>query len=546
MGTQANLTAPSSLSWTPEELHELDSRELDDLARGAGLSLTLGRLLLGRCLVELDGRCDLLDWGFAGAIHYAVRALRISRKAAREARRVARELQTLPVLSAAAEEGGIGWSHLREVVRVALPETEEAWLEAARTSSWKVFHRLVSQSEPGDLPGQASPLAEPELTEVRALLSPGQAEVLTAGMAWLSRRLGRLVPLAEALEYAFAELLAGTSADPEARLRRAQALLEDLDLLRERQEHREDARALAAARQARRRAARGEERPTRVASEDAHDGRPTRVACGNAPDERPTRVADRHAHDERPTRVACGDPSDERPTRVASEDAQVERPTRVHDRHDERPTRVAQAPIPRPPFAYPAPASGDSLVRDGLPWEEAEPSASWAMISAVENPCPGNPALTLAGSQRRPFWEPDPEPDPAPEAGREARRAEAIHRGARTRRGSAETRRTVLRRDGFACMTPDCPHTVWLHSHHLTLYCQGGLSVPAGLVTLCSRCHRNVHRGSLRILGTPETGLQWLDRRGLPLGEADAGTRERARGHARRLLAAAVGAARAR
>ena len=70
---------------------------------------------------------------------------------------------------------------------------------------------------------------------------------------------------------------------------------------------------------------------------------------------------------------------------------------------------------------------------------------------------------------------------------------------------------------------------------------QRGLSVPAGLVTLSSRCHRNVHRGSLRILGTPETGLVGLDRQGLPLGEVDPSTWEQARG----LLATAVGAAQA-
>ena len=526
MGMQADTAAPmapKSLSWTPEKLHDLDSRGLDDLARGAGRSLVMGRLLLGRCLVELDRRSDLGEWGYAGSIHYAVLALRLSRKAAREMRRVARDLLALPVLSAAAEVGEIGWSHLREVVRVATPDTEEAWLETARTCRWRVFHRLVRQAEPGDLPGEASREAEAEQTELRLVLTADQLEMLTAGLARLSRRFGRMVQPAEGLEYAFAELLAGSDADLEARLDRARDLMEDLRDLQARQQRMEDGRALAAARRARK--ATGDARPTWVAGDPTPDARPTWVAEEATPDARPTWVCDREP---------------ERPTWVAEEDATPDaRPTGVCDREPERPTWVAD-PAPRPPFAYPAPAAGDSLLRDGLSWEEGEvePQASWALVSANEKPCPGNPTLTLATSQRRPFWEAGPEPVPA--GSREARRAAAIHRGARTRRGSAETRRTVLRRDGFACMTPDCPHTVWLHSHHLTLYCQGGLSVPAGLVTLCSRCHRNVHRGFLRILGTPETGLVWLDRRGLPLGEADPGTRDRALRHARRLLAAAV------
>ncbi len=509
---------PCSLRWTPEKLREMDPGELDGLARGAGRSLVMGRLLLGRCLVEMDRRTVWDEWGFSGSIHYARFALRLSRKDAREMRRVARELEQLPVLSAAAEQGDLGWSHLREVVRVAVPETEEAWLEAAQTCTWRVFHRLVRQAVAGDLPGEASQEAEAEQVELRFLLTAEQAEVYNAGMARLSRRFGRLVDPAEALEYAFAELLAGSDTTLEARLQQAHELLEDMRHVRDRQQRMEDARARSAAFRTWRRAR---------CCAPAGEGQ---AALGDE---------EQGAEGVRPTWVGGGG--------QATTDS---RPTWVHDeqvREDARPTWAAgDGPAPRPPFAYPAPKSGDGLLRDGPAGDEmaAVPWIGWEMVSAGQVRCPDNPDLWLLSAERRPFWVPPAEPDPAPAADapdRRSRRHQAIQRGARSRRGSAETRRTVQRRDGFACMCPDCPHTVWLHTHHLTLYCQGGLSVPSGMVLLCSRCHRNVHRGTLRIHGTPDTGLDWRDARGLPLGQADAATRQRSLRHATHLVAAAVG-----
>ncbi len=506
---------PCALPWSLEELREMAPQELDGLARGAGRSLVMGRLLLGRCLVELDRRTMWDEWGFSGSVHYARYALRLSRKEAREMRRVARELEPLPVLSAAAEQGDLGWSHLREVVRVAVPQTEQAWLEAAQTCTWRVFHRLVRQAVAGDLPGEASQEPQVEQVELRFLLTAEQAEVYNAGLARLSRRFGRLVDPAEALEFAFAELLAGNDATLEARLQQAREVLEDMRELRTRQQHGEDARARAAAfrtwRQAQCSAPTEDAGPT-LADDDeqaTEDARPTWVA------------------DEQQAAVDAG------PTWVA-DDGQTAR--------DAGPTWVAGEQAPRPPFAYPAPSSGDGLLRDGLPEDEASvgPRIGWEMVSAGKVPCPDNPDLWLLSAERRPFWIPPAKPDPEPAPDRHGRRQQAMQRGAYSRRGSAETRRTVQRRDGFACMCPDCPHTVWLHAHHLTLYCQGGLSVPSGMVLLCSRCHRNVHRGTLRVHGTPDTGLDWRDARGLPLGHPDAATRRRSLQHAARLVTAAV------
>jgi len=77
----------------------------------------------------------------------------------------------------------------------------------------------------------------------------------------------------------------------------------------------------------------------------------------------------------------------------------------------------------------------------------------------------------------------------------------------------------LLRRDGYGCKTPGCENRVWLHVHHIAFYCGGGVTIPSNLVVLCSRCHKNVHEGWLRISGTAPGGLAFRDAQGRSLSE---------------------------
>jgi len=79
-------------------------------------------------------------------------------------------------------------------------------------------------------------------------------------------------------------------------------------------------------------------------------------------------------------------------------------------------------------------------------------------------------------------------------------------------------RQEILRRDGYCCQTPGCPHHLWLETHHIVFYRDGGQTVPENLVILCGGCHRNLHRGHLRIVGSQDEGLRFLDREGRDLG----------------------------
>lgn len=78
-------------------------------------------------------------------------------------------------------------------------------------------------------------------------------------------------------------------------------------------------------------------------------------------------------------------------------------------------------------------------------------------------------------------------------------------------------RREVLRRDGYCCSTPGCPHKLWLAVHHVVFYCQGGVTLPPNLVVVCTKCHRNIHKGRLRVTGSAPAELRWTDRRGRAL-----------------------------
>ncbi len=71
-------------------------------------------------------------------------------------------------------------------------------------------------------------------------------------------------------------------------------------------------------------------------------------------------------------------------------------------------------------------------------------------------------------------------------------------------------RRKILRRDGYCCAVPGCGNSLWLDIHHVIFYADGGLTIGDNLITVCTRCHRNIHEGRLRVEGTAPRGLRFL------------------------------------
>jgi hypothetical protein len=91
-------------------------------------------------------------FGYASFGEYIERLFGLSRRATEEKLRVAGALEGLPELAEALRSGKLNWSVVRELSRVAVPETEHEWMLAARGKTARQVERMVSGLAPGDRP----------------------------------------------------------------------------------------------------------------------------------------------------------------------------------------------------------------------------------------------------------------------------------------------------------------------------------------------------------------------------------------------------------
>ena len=99
--------------------------------------------------------------GYGGFVEYVERLFGYAPRLTYEKLRVAEALETLPEVGQALREGAVSWSCVRELTRVATPETESTWLAQARGRTVREVEKLVSGHRPGSLPDDpAEPGAE--------------------------------------------------------------------------------------------------------------------------------------------------------------------------------------------------------------------------------------------------------------------------------------------------------------------------------------------------------------------------------------------------
>src|SRR5689334_24368712 len=91
-------------------------------------------------------------FGFGSLLEYMERAMGYAPHTAAERLRVARAIAELPLIAEALDHGELAHSAVRELSRVAVPDTEEAWLDAARGKSLREIEAMVSGHRPGHLP----------------------------------------------------------------------------------------------------------------------------------------------------------------------------------------------------------------------------------------------------------------------------------------------------------------------------------------------------------------------------------------------------------
>src|SRR5690606_29374668 len=91
-------------------------------------------------------------FGCATMTEYLERKLGYKPHTAVERLRVARVITELPLIAEALAQGELPHSAVRELSRVAVPETEDAWLEAVRGKCVREIEAMVSGHKAGDLP----------------------------------------------------------------------------------------------------------------------------------------------------------------------------------------------------------------------------------------------------------------------------------------------------------------------------------------------------------------------------------------------------------
>jgi hypothetical protein len=450
-------TVINPIYWSAQRIMSYGPDTIHELALKAAGTLNSYHVVLGRCLLAVHRSRLFEKFGCSGAVHYGTLVLGLSARKARTLRRVAQKLEALPLLSRAGELGEVSWSKLREVVRKASAETERFWLELCRLKTYRQIERLVQCTPKGAIPGDltSEDEQEPAISELRLRLSLTAGAIVDRGLQLFSLQQGRPVPLSEAVEMLFSQLLRKGEVNGSAP--------QDLeDLAKSQKEARKDLLAAALGRQPLVR----EARELAQAMGMIDNGAVQDVAPVMPIEEMYSELME-----------AC--------RQAELEDAQAGRST------------CGSLPITRADSECPARAGDLTDAGHGskLPaWAGLSAEEEWARVVEVHRiACPGNEDLSVLAKD----W-----------------RNGRLRFNAKARTATPAQRKELLRRDGYCCSTPGCSNHLWLELHHVVFWSWNGGTLSANLVTLCSRCHKNLHSGHLSISGQAPDKLIFKDGQG--------------------------------
>ncbi len=193
-------------NWAVAHLISLPDDELDQSGKQVARSLAVSKLRTGQVILAMEQTGLPGRLGYKNALHY-FKLAGTRYVEARECRRVAKGCEELPILRQAAEAGRVGWTQLREVVRVASPQTEADWVEKCREHTSKQIHEMVKASKGGKIPPVSKPTDGP--VQLRMTLSAGMKVLLERVASELSDRAGRALSLRQVVECLLAQHLTG-------------------------------------------------------------------------------------------------------------------------------------------------------------------------------------------------------------------------------------------------------------------------------------------------------------------------------------------------
>ena len=99
-------------------------------------------------LREVEKRNLHVERGFSSVCDFSSELIDFSRRKTQYLLFIARRLDSLPLIAGALDDGEVGWTKVREIVKVATPETQEEWLDKAKRSSRRELEKIVKKKQP--------------------------------------------------------------------------------------------------------------------------------------------------------------------------------------------------------------------------------------------------------------------------------------------------------------------------------------------------------------------------------------------------------------
>jgi hypothetical protein len=169
----------------------------------------------GRWFLEALRSAAHVHLGHASFSQYIERLFGYSPRSIQEKLRVAETLEQLPRLACALETGALSWCAVREVTRVAVPDTEQAWVDAAQGKTTREIEALVTGKNPGDEPA-APGSSVPRRRVLRFEVAPETFALFREAMHRLRRSAGGNLEDDDALLTMARQILAGPGDDGRA------------------------------------------------------------------------------------------------------------------------------------------------------------------------------------------------------------------------------------------------------------------------------------------------------------------------------------------
>jgi hypothetical protein len=150
----------------------------------AALDAEEGRWLL--CALRSAAHVYL---GFGSFAEYIEQLFGYRPRTTQEKLRVAEAMEILPHVASALESGAVSWCAARELTRVVVPDTERAWIDAARGKTQRELEALVASKDPGDAP-DAPATESPRPRVLRFEVAPDTFATFRAAMQGLQHTAG--------------------------------------------------------------------------------------------------------------------------------------------------------------------------------------------------------------------------------------------------------------------------------------------------------------------------------------------------------------------